>query len=102
MQDVLQSILRIRYELLLVWLVWIYWTSWCGQEGFGVRALRAGQQRQRHPQSPRDCPVCRAGHGVCETRDERVVEPWARQKSKRGRPKIVETDGHGCPNPRCP
>src|SRR5689334_23665610 len=100
MQDVLQFILRLSYELLLVWLVWIYWTSWSGDEGFIARVLKGSQPRQRHPQSPRDCPVCRAGHGLCETHDKHVVEPWARQKSKRGRPKVMETDGHGCPNPQ--
>jgi hypothetical protein len=88
MQELVLDILRLGYGLLLVWLLWTSWISWNGSER---RLLTA--RRQRHPQSPRDCPVCRAAHGLCETQEQRVVESWARQKSQRGRPKVVETDG---------
>ncbi len=30
-----------------------------------------------------------------------MVEAWHQQKSKRGRPKVVATEGYCCPNPRC-
>ncbi len=102
MQELPQILLRLSYELLLVWLLWTAWIGWDGREELHARTHQQGQPRQRHPQSPRDCPVCRTAHGVCETHEQRVVEPWAKRKSKRGRPKVVETDGYGCPNPHCP
>ncbi len=101
MQEHLLHFLRLGYELLLVWLLWIAWTGWDGRERSLGKAQQQGPPRQRHPQSPRDCPMCRAAHGVYETHEQRVVEPWAKRKSKRGRPKVIETDGYGCPNRRC-
>ncbi len=102
MQDLILSSLRLSYELLLVWLVWTTWISLSDSDQLSARALVSGQPRQRHPQSPRDCPVCRAARRACEGHEQQVVEPWAAQKSKQGRPKLVATDGYCCPNPRCP
>ncbi len=65
------------------------------------KALGQAQPRQRHPQSPRDCLVCRSAHRRCEHHEARVVEPWAKQKSQRGRPKVVNTEGYYCPYPDC-
>ncbi len=30
------------------------------------------------------------------------MEAWSSRKSKRGRPKTVESDGYACMNPACP
>ncbi len=65
------------------------------------KALVQDQPRQRHPQSPRDCQICRRAHGQCEHHEPRVVEPWAKQKSQRGRPKVVDTEGYYCPYADC-
>ncbi len=102
MQELLLHLLRVGYELLLAWLLWTAWIGWDGREQLLARTHQQGHPRQRHPQSPRDCPVCRAAHGACETHGQRVVEPWAKRKSRRGRPKVIETDGYWCPNPLCP
>jgi IS1 family transposase len=101
MQALFLALLRFSYELLLVGLLWAHWISRGGDDRLGVKALGSGQPRQRHPQSPRDCPVCSATPGTGAGQAQRVVEPWATQKSKRGRPKTVETEGHCCPNPGC-
>ena len=95
MQDLFLSVVRLSDELLLVWLVWTYWISWNGNGRLIIRARMQGQAR--HPQNPRDCPVCRAAHGVCEAHEQRVIEAGAKQKSKRGRPKVVEADGFAAP-----
>ncbi len=63
MQELLLFFLRLGYELLLVWLLWIAWTGWDGRERLLGKAHQQGPSRQRHPQSPRDCPMCRAAHG---------------------------------------
>ncbi len=102
MQELLSIFLRLGYELLLVWLLWTAWISGDGGERLLSPLQTRGQLRQRHPQSPRDCPVCRAAHEMCETHTQRVVEPWAKRKSKRGRPRAIDTEGYGCPNPLCP
>src|SRR5512147_1562540 len=93
--------LRLGYELLLIWLVWIGWSRW-HEKGWLLGKLQCqGKTRQRHPQSPRDCPICRAAHGACAGHEQPVVEAWYKQKSKRGRPKVIPTEGYCCPNPRC-
>ncbi len=45
--------------------------------------------------------MCRRAHGQCGPHEQRVVEPWAKQKSQRGRPKVVNTEGYYCPYPDC-
>src|SRR5689334_16527852 len=102
MQDVMLSSLRLSYELLLVWFVWTTWISWSDSDRLSARGLVSGQPQQRHAHSPRDCSVCRAAHGAGEGHEQQVVEPWLAHKSKRGRPKLVATEGYCCPNPRCP
>jgi IS1 family transposase len=93
--------LRLCYELLLIWLVWVYWSGWRDKDGLLQKMRRERQTRQRHPQSPRDCPVCRVAHRVCVCHEQPVIEAWSRQKSKRGRPKVIATEGYCCPNPGC-
>ncbi len=102
MQDLILFSVRFSYALLLVFVVWLVWGSWRDDEQRSVGALTRRQPRQRHPHSPRECPVCRAAHGACEDHAQRVVAAWAKQKSKRGRPKRLQTDGYCCPNPDCP
>ena len=102
MQAILVEIVRLSYEGLVFWLVWVGWTS--RGEGGRVwqRVEKAGRHWQRHAQSPRECPVCRAAHGTCEEPATRqTVEAWRKQKSQRGRPKTVSTDGYSCPNRQC-
>jgi transposase-like protein len=91
--------LRLGYELVLVWWVWVYWSGWSDKDQLLQKIRRERQTRQRHPQSPRDCPVCRAGHGACARHEQPVIEAWNKQKSKRGRPKVIATEGYCCPNP---
>src|SRR5215471_6881161 len=102
MQALFLSLDRFSYEALLIWLVWLVWGRWNDHERLAVRVLTRGQARQRQPHSARECPVCRAAPGAWATHERRVVEPWSAHKSKRGRPKRVETDGYCCPNPGCP
>ena len=94
--------LRVCYELLLVWLLWQRLVGWGANDWLTTRALTTSQPWQRHPQSPRDCPGCQAARGSCQEHETRGIEPWFKRKSKRGRPKTVETDGYCCNNPACP
>jgi hypothetical protein len=93
--------LRLGYELVLTWLMWVYWSDWRAKDRLLQKIQRERPTRQRHPQSPHDCPVCRAGHEECICHEQPVIEAWSKQKSKRGRPKVIATEGDGCPHPVC-
>lgn len=57
--------------------------------------------RPLRPRTPEDCPACcaQAGHGAAEAGV--AVQPWSEVRSRRGRRKQIDTDGHACPNERC-
>ena len=66
-------------------------------------AVTARVQRLLKPRTPDDCPACRqqvaasaATAPVCAS-----VTPWREQKSRRGAPKRIDTQGFACPNQRC-
>src|SRR5688572_20168058 len=87
---------RLCYEILLVWLV----CQHLAVPGTGLRQLlKAGRNRQKrvmHPQSPKDCPACKAKHKRCDVHKVQPVEAWG--KHTRGRRKVVATDGYACSN----
>ena len=77
---------------------------WNGERVRQIGAAGGGSgtakgKRQMHPHSPQNCPACCGADSEVQS-GQRVV-PWAEQKSKRGRPKTVETDGYSCNNPDC-
>src|SRR5438477_10879954 len=100
-EELFRFSVRLGYGLLLVWLVWQRWLTWHSDDKRIVTAPTRSQARQHHAQSPRDCPACQVAEGTGSIDAKRVVEPWSTQKSRRGRPKTVDTEGHSCPNPRC-
>ncbi len=92
------SVVQLGYELLLIGLLWHWLLAWNSADPFGLLACKAGQKCQWHPQSPRDCPACQLLHRQSAVHPSKLVEPWPRQKGKRGRPKLVETEGYCCNN----
>lgn len=91
--------LDIVFLLGVGWLVWRAWPS--RRVGQAVDSTpRRG--RQLKPHSPRDCPLCRAADGQSAETRQAVVEPWSRHKSRRVRPKTVDSDGYACMNRACP
>lgn len=91
-------ILCLGIELLLLWLVW---------HSLSVVRLPSrstspsARKRQVHPHSPKECPVCRAGHKKCKAPSSATAEAWQKHASGRGRPKTVVTDGYACNNSEC-
>jgi IS1 family transposase len=59
------------------------------------------QPRGWKPQSPKDCPHCQSGMQLEVVHNRRGVVPWSARKSKRGKPKTVDTQGYACPNRGC-
>ena len=62
---------------------------------------RKGPPRLWKPRSPKKCPACRAGVCLPVFHPHREVTPWQEARSKRGRKKEINTEGHCCLNPFC-
>lgn len=63
----------------------------------------ARRPRVLHPQTPEDCPCCRA-EGAGQRRrgpDRPPVRPWREGTQWRGRPRRISTEGSACPTPMC-
>ena len=60
--------------------------------------------RALRPRTPDECPACQA-HTSSPLRlafyRKPGVRPWPERKSRRGRRKLRDTFGQGCPNPAC-
>lgn len=57
--------------------------------------------RSLKPKSPADCPLCNAHSCHLSQHRKPDVLPWPERKSRRGRPKTVNTNGFACLNPHC-
>ena len=65
-----------------------------------TRICRRWFERQLpKPKTPHDCPLCAAHHAPVPPRPAPL--PYSTQKSKRGRTKHSDTQGHACLNPDC-
>jgi IS1 family transposase len=85
----------------LVWLLWYVVDKWRESRTGWERQAKGKGGRVWHAQSPKECPLCREAHGQVTQNRERSVEPWRVRKSKQGRPKTVDTEGHSCANEAC-
>src|SRR5689334_10545866 len=58
-----------------------------------------------NPRTPLDClhchPQTKTAASVTSTADPELVPAYRQTKSKRGRPKKINTEGYACPNPKC-
>ena len=95
-------LIRLYCNVVLFGVLWLWTTDWPAFWSVLTEvAETAKKKRTRHPQSPCDCPACKAKHKQWEITEQRIIPSWAAQHSGRGRPKRVETDGHSCNNPAC-
>ena len=95
-------LVRIYSDLLLVLTLCLWITGRLATTGKLAEAKATTRgKRERHPQTPRDCPACCAKHKQLEIKSARTIPPWSAQHSRRGRRKQVKTDGHSCNNPEC-
>lgn len=98
----------IPFLLSLLALLW-FLIAWLFRQ-FAQRAPQkaatnpAGAPRPLRPRSPDDCAACRAHNRatVASASAPVPVRPWRKVKSRRGRPKSIDTDGYACDNPACP
>jgi IS1 family transposase/transposase-like protein len=65
------------------------------------KKCKKGPPRAWKPRSPKKCPACRAGVCLPALHPRREVTPWQEVRSRRGRKKGIDTEGHCCLNPFC-
>jgi len=68
-----------------------------GEEG----KKRGSGWRRWKAKTPKDCPACQSGLQLAIRPIRREVKPWLEWKSKRGRKKTIQTQGHACLNEGC-
>jgi transposase InsO family protein len=66
-----------------------------------LRRFKEQLPRHWHPKTPEACPHCRAGAAITIQKVKREVVPYRQLKSRRGKPKQVQTAGHACPRTSC-
>jgi hypothetical protein len=66
-------------------------------------AKRTTLHRLLKPRCPDDCPACRLASTPSTGRGPAPapVRPWLEEKSRRGAPKRIDTQGFACPNRDC-
>jgi len=93
-------------EFFVFHLICIFVTIW-SKHGRKIRRWLQDYFRQRRgprnlkPKSPEDCPLCKRHICILPHRPKPGVVPWSERKSRRGRPKTVETSGYACLNLTC-
>jgi hypothetical protein len=84
-------------------LVWLAATGRRRPHSASCRAaVIAPVQRLLKPRTPDDCPACRQQAPPAGSAPLRPpLPPWREQKSRRGAPKRINTQGFACPNRIC-
>jgi IS1 family transposase len=88
----------------LLLMIALLWLAWPRQSFVSPHAgVTARVQRLLKPRTPDDCPICRQQAAPpTETGTPRPsIIPWRERKSRRGRPKRINTHGFACPNRTC-
>ncbi len=62
-------------------------------------AIHARVQRLLKPRTPDDCPACRQQGATTAVPTYPPVRPWHEQKSRRGAPTRIASQGFACPTP---
>jgi hypothetical protein len=90
--------------LVLLLMIALLWLAWLRQPSISPHAgVTARVQRLQKPRTPDDCPICRqqAAHSAETAVPPAPIIPWRERKSRRGRPKRINTHGFACPNRTC-
>jgi transposase len=87
----------------LVCLVIYIWTKHGRRIHYWLQGFFRQRQGPRNlkPKSPEECPLCNQHFCFLPYRPKLEVVPWSERKSRRGRPKTVDTGGHACLDPLC-
>lgn len=98
-----KTVLMLESVLLVVVLVTVVWQSKRREIKRWWKGWRAKAKRTRElkPRSPEDCQDCRLAKTEQGPERVRTGQPWGEVKSRRGRPKIHDSDGQACMKPGC-
>ena len=90
---------NLLFPLIVLGLIWwlLYHHQLC--EGYVIERGAPRRQWRLRPRSPKDCPQCHCTHA--DSRDCPAIKPWSQVKSRRGRPKELDSEGYACPNQHC-
>ncbi len=89
---------------LLLTVVWLVYTQRYRQPPAHTARVTATVHQLLKPRTPNDCPACRrqAADPTPAWIPCPAVPPWRERKSRRGRPKHIDTQGFACRTPTCP
>ena len=87
--------------LIVVSLVWLTCRLWAHGVTWFLPRGRCPWPRQLGPRTPHDCPACCQVTGALAPAPTPTVPLWRSAQRRRGRPKLIATAGHACPNPAC-
>src|SRR5262249_42434286 len=94
-------VLTIECLLLLVW-IGIGWSClWTLSRHWKKERQSTKREWKLKPRTPEGWPRCQLEKQWVVREHTRTARPWSEVKSRRGRPKIHDTDGQACMNPRC-
>jgi IS1 family transposase len=87
--------------VLVLWVAWMVRRGTAGQDG--GRAWKREGPRLLKPRTPTNCARCRQEDGALSpgALPPLPVRPWREEKSRRGRPKRVPTEGFACQESAC-
>jgi transposase-like protein len=91
--------------LILLLMIGLLLLTWLRQPSISPHAsVTARVQRLLKPRTPHDCPICpqQLAHSAQTAVPPTPIIPWRERKSRRGRPKRINTHGFACPNRTCP
>ena len=88
--------------IILVGLLWLGRQLWAHAVTWVLPRGRCRWPRRLRPRTPQDCPACCQTTSALAPTPAPPVPPWRPSQHRRGRPKMIATAGHACPNPACP
>ena len=93
-------------HLLIIVLLFIllknFWVRYRAQrDNQKKKGKKKGLPRKWKSRNPKHCPACRAGICLPALHPRREVTTWKDVRSRRGRKKRIQTEGHCCLNPFC-
>ncbi len=86
--------------LIVIGLLWLGRRLWVRGVAWVLPRGRCPWPRRLRPGTPQDCPACQQPTAAAAA-PTATVPPWRPAQRCRGRPKMVATAGHACPNPAC-
>ena len=80
--------------------LWVVWKWRERRAALQAAVTKPKGRRKLRPRTPKSCADCQC-ESESEVKTPREVKPWCEVKSRRGRKKRIDTEGHACWNKEC-